>query len=57
MSALSPRLAALFGSFPRSFWLLIAGMFVNRLGAFVLPFLAIYLREHEGFGTAEVARI
>ncbi|MBL8898964.1 MAG: MFS transporter, partial [Planctomycetes bacterium] len=47
----------LFGSFPRSFWLLIAGMFVNRLGAFVLPFLAIYLREHEGFGTAEVARI
>jgi MFS family permease len=50
-------LAALLGAFPRSYWLLIAGMFVNRLGAFVLPFLAIYLREREGFSTAEVARI
>jgi MFS family permease len=50
-------LAAVIGAFPRTYWLLIAGMFVNRLGAFVLPFLSIYLREHEGFETEEVAGI
>jgi MFS family permease len=30
-------------------------MFVNRLGAFVLPFLSLYLREHEGLGAGEIS--
>ena len=29
--------------FPRTFWLLWAGTIVNRLGGFVIPFLALYL--------------
>ena len=28
---------------PRAFWMLFIGMFINRFGAFVMPFLAIYL--------------
>ncbi len=31
------------GGLPRPFWFLFAGTFVNRLGSFVLPFLALYL--------------
>ena len=28
---------------PRGVWVLVGGQFVNRLGSFVYPFLAIYL--------------
>jgi len=45
----SPRT---FLELPNAFWLLIFGMFVNRLGAFVLPFLSLYLREHERLGAS-----
>ena len=30
---------------PRPFYLLVAGSFINRFGHFVIPFLAIYLRQ------------
>lgn len=30
-------------SLPRAFWILFAGMFINRFGTFVWPFLTIYL--------------
>ncbi len=30
-------------SLPRAFWVLFAGMFINRFGTFVWPFLTIYL--------------
>jgi MFS family permease len=30
---------------PRSFWIICAGIFVNRIGGFVLPFLALYLTQ------------
>jgi MFS family permease len=33
---------------PRAFWFLWAGTFVNRLGGFVAPFLAIYLTSVRG---------
>jgi MFS family permease len=33
---------------PRSLWLLCVGTFVNRLGGFVIPFLAIYLTRARG---------
>ena len=38
-------LVAEFRDLPRPFWVLFAGTFVNRVGGFVLIFLAIYLTE------------
>jgi MFS family permease len=32
-------------TFPRPFWILMAGVFVNRFGTFVIPFLTLYLRD------------
>lgn len=46
------RLHAMAGGLPRAFWVLWAGMFVNRAGAFVLPFLAIYLTQDRGLSAA-----
>lgn len=45
------RLAA-FGGLPRTFWVLAAGMFVNRCGAFVVPFLSVYLTQVRGYSIA-----
>ncbi|MEO3742751.1 MFS transporter [Plantactinospora sp. B5E13] len=41
------------GGLPRTFWYLWAGTLVNRLGAFVVIFLAIYLTEVRGFSEFE----
>lgn len=38
---------------PRTFWLLWAGTLVNRLGSFVVPFLTLYLTEHDGYSPAQ----
>ena len=43
LPTLRTRLDAMAGGLPRPFWVLWAGMFVNRAGGFVLPFMAIYL--------------
>ncbi|GMV44487.1 MAG: MFS transporter [Myxococcales bacterium] len=39
---------------PRVFWILWGGVFVNRVGTFVVPFMAVYLTDGRGFsvGTA-----
>jgi MFS family permease len=37
---------------PRDFWLLFAALLANRLGAFVLPYLALYLTIDRGFSPA-----
>ncbi|MEO3928296.1 MFS transporter [Micromonosporaceae bacterium B7E4] len=37
------------GGLPRTFWYLWAGTLINRLGSFVLVFLAIYLTTERGF--------
>ncbi|MFI0792617.1 MDR family MFS transporter [Micromonospora rubida] len=37
------------GGLPRTFWYLWTGTLVNRLGSFVLIFLAIYLTQERGF--------
>ncbi|GIG85456.1 MDR family MFS transporter [Plantactinospora endophytica] len=37
------------GGLPRTFWYLWAGTLVNRLGSFVIVFLAIYLTAERGF--------
>lgn len=35
---------------PRPFWYLFGGMFVNKLGGFVLIYLVLYLTRERGFG-------
>lgn len=50
--AMRARVHAMVGGLPRSFWVLWAGMFVNRAGAFVVPFLAIYLTQGRGLSAA-----
>lgn len=47
-ASLSSQLKAL----PRSAWILFAGTFINRFGAFVVPFLALYMTR-QGFTTAQ----
>ncbi len=42
---------------PRSFWLLLVGMWVNRVGGFVLPFLSLYLSEREGLAPRDVSLV
>ncbi len=46
------RLAAPGDGLPRPFWVLWAGMFVNRCGSFVVPFLAVYLTRERGYAVA-----
>lgn len=36
-------------AFPRPFWVLVLGTFVNRTGLVVLPFLALFLTTERGF--------
>lgn len=47
------RLRDLVGAYPRVFWTLVVGTFVNRTGLVVLPFLALFLTEERGFGVVE----
>ncbi len=42
---------------PRLFWLLWVGQLINRLGAFVLTFLPIYLTERHHYTGAEAGRV
>jgi len=41
-----------YAAYPRSFWALVVGTFVNRMGLVVLPFLALYLTSQRGVGVA-----
>ena len=43
---------ALLGGLPRTFWVLWVGLFINRAGTFVMPFLALYLSQGRGFPVA-----
>jgi MFS family permease len=42
---------------PRSFWVLFGGTLVNRVGGFVLVFLAIYLTEARGLTAAQAGTV
>jgi MFS family permease len=42
---------------PRAFWLLFAGTLINRIGGFVIPFLALYLTSHRGLPVAQAGLI
>ena len=43
------RLRDTLSAFPRPFWVLVVGTFVNRTGLVVLPFLALFLVGERGF--------
>jgi MFS family permease len=45
------------GGLPRQFWLLFTGTLINRLGAFVVIYLAIYLTRQLGFSQTEVGLV
>jgi MFS family permease len=42
---------------PRTYWVLWVGTFVNRLGSFVAPFLALYLTRDRGFSVEQTGLI
>ncbi|MFD2767693.1 MDR family MFS transporter [Micromonospora eburnea] len=45
------------GGLPRSFWYLWTGTLINRLGSFVLVFLAIYLTQSRHFSAAQAGLV
>jgi MFS family permease len=45
------------GGLPAAFWYLWTGTLVNRLGSFVIPFLAIYLTTARGFSAASAGLV
>ncbi|GIE97839.1 MDR family MFS transporter [Paractinoplanes rishiriensis] len=45
------------GGLPRTFWLLWAGTLVNRLGSFVVLFMAIYLTDARGFSQSRAGLV
>ena len=46
-------LEARVGGLPRTFWTLWCGVLVNRLGAFVFPFLSLFLTRSRGYSVAQ----
>ncbi|TWJ25645.1 putative MFS family arabinose efflux permease [Micromonospora endolithica] len=45
------------GGLPRTFWYLWAGSLINRLGSFVLVFLAIYLTQERDFSATQAGLV
>ncbi|MEV1143812.1 MFS transporter [Micromonospora sp. NPDC049799] len=45
------------GGLPKTFWYLWAGTLINRLGSFVLVFLAIYLTLERGFSATQAGLV
>ncbi|MFI6824717.1 MDR family MFS transporter [Micromonospora sp. NPDC050187] len=45
------------GGLPTTFWYLWAGTLINRLGSFVLVFLAIYLTQERGFSELQAGLV
>jgi MFS family permease len=48
---------ALVGGLPGTYWYLWTGTLVNRLGSFVVPFLALYLTRERGFRVEEAGGV
>ncbi|GII60083.1 MFS transporter [Sphaerisporangium krabiense] len=48
----SSLLGSRIGGFPRAFWVLFGGTFVNRLGTMVEPFIGVYLTQARGMSLA-----
>ncbi|WTY93174.1 MFS transporter [Sphaerisporangium sp. NBC_01403] len=45
------------GGFPRAFWVLFGGTFVNRLGTMVEPFIGVYLTQARGMSLASAGLV
>ena len=56
-TSLRSRIAEVAGGLPRPFWVLWGGIFVNRLGGFVLPFMAIYLTQERHLSIAQAGLV
>jgi MFS family permease len=54
---LGPTLRQALGGLPRAYWALWAGILVNRIGGFVVPFLALYLTQRRGMPVAEAGAL
>ncbi|WP_141333068.1 MFS transporter [Myxococcus sp. AB025B] len=52
-SALGRAVHEMAGGLPRTYWVLWVGTLVNRLGSFVVPFLALYLTRERGFSVEQ----
>ncbi len=50
---MTARLRTAVAAYPRPFWMLVVGTFVNRTGLVVLPFLALYLSGPRAFSVAQ----
>ncbi|MBF5041937.1 MFS transporter [Aggregicoccus sp. 17bor-14] len=61
MAPAPSRLRATFhahaGGLPRLYWVLWWGTFINRLGSFAVPFIALYLTRERGMGAAAVGLV
>jgi MFS family permease len=57
VNPLAARFRAATGGLPPLFWMLWAGMLVNRLASFVITFLALYLVQDRGFGPGQAGRV
>src|SRR5689334_8530098 len=51
------RLRSSTAGLPRPFWALFAGMFINRCGGFVLPFLSLYLTQARHLPPAQAGMV
>jgi MFS family permease len=51
------RFRAIGAGLPRTYWVLWAGMLVNRAGCFVMPFLAVYLTQGRGYAPATAGAV
>jgi len=57
IDTIQTRLRAVGAGLPRTYWVLWIGMFINRAGCFVLPFLAVYLTQGRGFAPATAGAV
>lgn len=56
--SLGGRIRSLYGEFPAQFWILVVGMFIDRLGgALLFPFFSLYLTKKFEIGMTQVGLI
>ncbi|PTL81620.1 MFS transporter [Vitiosangium sp. GDMCC 1.1324] len=57
LGRLAAEVRATAGGLPPTYWFLWTGTLVNRLGSFVVPFLALYLTRERGFRVEEAGLV
>ena len=57
MPSLHARLRTALSGLPRTYWALLAGLFVNRVASFVVTFVGLYLVRARGFTEASAAPV